>query len=34
MAQNVLIANAIAAQNVDAWNRSAVASTNVDNGIS
>lgn len=32
MSQNVLIPNAIAAQNVDAWNRSAVASTNVDNG--
>lgn len=32
MAQNVLIPNAIAAQDVNAWNRSAVASTNVDNG--
>jgi hypothetical protein len=32
MAQAVLIKNAVAAQNVDSFNRSAVASTNVDNG--
>jgi hypothetical protein len=32
MAHNILIQNAVAAQNVDAWNRSAVAATDVDNG--
>lgn len=32
MAHNVLIENAVASQNVDAWNRSAVAATSVDNG--
>lgn len=32
MAQNVTILNKVAAQNVDAWNRSAVAGVNVDNG--
>lgn len=32
MAHNVMIPNAVAAMNVDAWNRSAVASTDVDNG--
>lgn len=32
MAHNVLIPNAIAAQNVDAWNRSLVSASAIDNG--
>lgn len=32
MAHNVLIENNVASMNVDAWNRSAVAATDVDNG--
>jgi hypothetical protein len=32
MSHNVLVQNAVAAQNVDAWNRSAVAVSAVDNG--
>lgn len=32
MSHNILIENAVASQNVDAWNRSAVAEVDVDNG--